>query len=778
MAFPSRLRFLLPLHVFVLACGLLTARGTPTGNPEPNRPANVVWDSPSADARGSLPLGNGDLALNAWVEASGDLLFYIGKSDAWEDNARLAKVGLVRVRLTPALLPNTPEFRQTLDPSRGEITVTGQLAALGVRAPSRPTTLRLWVDANHPAILVEVDSEIPVAASAAFELWRTVATTLPTIEGSDVNLDRALPDKQHAPTVVEPDTVLRHLPEGIGWFHHNAKSVGPVESMRRQDLLESPWRDPILHRTFGALIRSPGARRGSDQKLERAAATHHDFSVHVLTQHPASPAEWLAAQRTQIARIEELSLEQRRAAHLNWWRAFWDRSHVTITPRSGAKDPDAAGDVTRGYTLQRFITACAGRGAYPIKFNGSLFTVPWPDQPGDADYRRWGPGYWWQNTRLPYAPLCTSGDFDLLPSLYRMYAGEILAVSRHRTQRYFGFADAAYLPECIYPWGAVFMESYGWATSAAERTDKLQIAGWHKWEWVGGLELAFMMQDFFAHTDDRRFLRETLLPTALPVLRFFDQFYKSGPDGKLVMHPSQALETWWDCTNPMPEVAGLHAVIARLLALPGDLLPAADRTYLIALQQKLPALPTREIEGARLLAPAERFANKRNVENPELCAVFPFRLVSFEKPTAPLGVEALKRRTDKGPKGWRQEDIFMAYLGLGDEARDYVVTRARIKDPACRFPAFWGPNYDWTPDQCHGGVLMTAVQAMLLQSEGDRIFLLPAWPVDWNVDFKLHAPRQTLVEARVREGKVTHLRVTPEARRSDVVIAPAYLSSP
>ena len=49
---------------------------------------------------------------------------------------------------------------------------------------------------------------------------------------------------------------------------------------------------------------------------------------------------------------------------------------------------------------QRFIDACAGRGRYPIKFNGSIFTVPYPGEPGDADYPRWGPGYWWQNTRL------------------------------------------------------------------------------------------------------------------------------------------------------------------------------------------------------------------------------------------------------------------------------------------------------------------------------------------------------------------------------------------
>ena len=33
--------------------------------------------------------------------------------------------------------------------------------------------------------------------------------------------------------------------------------------------------------------------------------------------------------------------------------------------------------VTQGYVLQRFVSACAGRGAYPIKFNGSIFTMDW-----------------------------------------------------------------------------------------------------------------------------------------------------------------------------------------------------------------------------------------------------------------------------------------------------------------------------------------------------------------------------------------------------------------
>jgi hypothetical protein len=737
---------------------------------------NVVWNSPSADARGSMPLGNGDVGINAWVEPSGDLLFYIGKTDSWEENNRLAKIGLVRIRLAPALLAPGTTFRQELRLISGEIVITATPpASTAGRATGEPVTLHLWVDANEPVINVTVDSLAAVTATASFELWRSSPTTLPSIEMSDVQFDHSIENHQHAATVVDPDTVLRDLPSGIGWYHRNERSVGPAQMMQHQDLLEAPWHDPILYRTFGAMIAADREQRLDDQHLVSPAGRQHHFQIHVLTLRPATAAQWLATIQQQAATYATVKPDRLRAAHEAWWRTFWARSHITLSARADTADTGAPVDVARGYTLQRFITAAGGRGAYPIKYNGSIFTVPWPGKPGDADYRRWGPGYWWQNTRLAYAPLCTSGDFDLLAPFHKMYAGEVMAVSRYRTKRYFGFDDAAYFPECVYPWGAVFPESYGWEQPAtARRTDKLQVSRWHKWEWVGGLEFAFMLQDYFDHTGDERFLRETLLPTALPLLRFFDKFYSTGSDGKLLMHPAQAAETWWDCTNPMTEIAGLHAVIGRLLALPHQLLPVADRAYLEKLRAKLPPLPTREVDGVRMLAAAAQYDVKKNVENPELYAVFPFRLVSYEKPNAALGIEALNRRQDRGAFGWRHEDIFMAYLGRTEEARDYVVQRARAKDPACRFPAFWGPNYDWTPDQCHGGVLMKSVQAMLLQTEGNRIFLLPAWPAEWNVDFKLHAPGQTVIEGEVRDGRLVTLHVTPKSRSADIVLPAGY----
>jgi hypothetical protein len=280
------------------------------------------------------------------------------------------------------------------------------------------------------------------------------------------------------------------------------------------------------------------------------------------------------------------------------------------------------------------------------------------------------------------------------------------------------------------------------------------------------------MLEYYSHTRDQAFLRNTLLPVSHEILAFFDEHYSLDGSGKLVMHPSQACETWWECTNPMPEVAGLHAVLGQLLQLPEALTTAAQRDFWHAMQKKVPDLPTRTMSGTAMLAPAMKFAQKRNVENPELYAVYPFRLVALEKDNVALGIEALKHREDSGNFGWRQDDIFMAYLGLADSARQYLVGRARNSDKDSRFPAFWGPNYDWVPDQDHGSVLLKTLQAMLLQTDGKKCIVLPAWPKGWDVDFKLHAPFETTIEGKVEKGKVVRLVTVPATRRADIQVLP------
>jgi alpha-L-fucosidase 2 len=706
-----------------------------------------------------MPLGNGDISVNAWVEPDGDLRFYLGKTDAWDDNAQLLKVGRIRVHFEPALFAPGQPFRQVLNTQEGSLEVEfgGEAAA----------TVKVWVDANHPVIQVEAKSTAPVEATAFLELWRTNRLTVATLQTSDIFNSCPTNDPRYAPTITEPDSVLSAAPGRVGWYHHNSKSVGPGLLAEVQGLAGFKQVDPLLHRTFGAVATAARGARIDDRSLRSPRNTTHQFSIFVQTSHPASPEAWKTAMDRLITRVESESYETRWKAHQAWWREFWNRSWIQAATAGSPAAGDDAAQVSQMYRLQRFVTACAGRGAYPIKFNGSIFTVPPPDGNGNADFRRWGPGYWWQNTRLPYLSACASGDFDLLRPLVRMYTGEVFELSKYRTRQYCGHGGV-FFPECIYFWGPMFSETYGW-TPYEKRADKLQESRWHKWEWVGGLELCWLLLDQYEYTQDKRFLQQTVLPFTTQILAFFEQHYPTNDQRQLVMHPSQSLETWWECTNPMPEIAGCRAVTERLLTLPGSPISTEQRSQFRRLLAQLPPVPTRQIEGKTALAPAASFAQKCNVENPELYAVYPFRLFGVGRPNLDWAITALDQRTDKGHFGWRQDDLFMAYLGMTDAARAGVVERAKNHDPASRFPAFWGPNYDWIPDQDHGGVLMKTLQSMLLQTDGQRLFLFPAWPKNWNVEFKLRAPYRTVIEGVYRDGQVRSLKVTPKARQADLV---------
>ena len=47
------------------------------------------------------------------------------------------------------------------------------LVAFGLSIQAGGLDLRIWIDANHPAIHIEADCDIPFVMRAALEMWRT-----------------------------------------------------------------------------------------------------------------------------------------------------------------------------------------------------------------------------------------------------------------------------------------------------------------------------------------------------------------------------------------------------------------------------------------------------------------------------------------------------------------------------------------------------------------------------------------------------------------------------
>ena len=865
----------------VAICAVATAAAdVPSGYPRRNDcPAPITFETPAENDRGAMILGNGELGALAWISSDGTLHTVLQRSDTWNEAARHVKVGAIDY--VTSMKVDAGTYRQELSLANGEFNASW-------RSGGREVSVHYRVQHGDKPFAV-CDVKGAPKAEAKVVNWRLYPGGAKEF-GCNWNelgnqCDRILVDGKQLRYTVSADRLVPG-----GWCHVN-RNATVAEMMKVYDRFQATddlgREDMLSDRVFGGVTRKCGS-------LFLTAATCY---------HPCKDeAEWLRRTNELLDRDGwTLDAEAaKRAAHEAAWRAFWNRSHIAVTPAAGrsprarfdfpynAKLPvsigrDSKGDtkftgvlkvtpasridkdglvlvatfnakdvrsnqriidnitpggtdgslvdilggrlrllvaqkavyhpstvpagrdvsvavrvspdgkvkmyldgkfhtadladasiaapatcaaVTRAWAAQRYTTACAGTGAYPIRFNGSIFTT---SENGDPDYRRWGHGYWWQNTRLPYYPVFAAGDLEVLEPMYRMYAG-LLDFNVKRTRKYLGHGGA-YLPECIMPWGDHFPYVYGVKYEWKDRPDKLQDGGWHKYEWVGQLEVSLMLLDYHAYTQDDAWFKQKALPAIREYVRFFDEHYKLDAKGRYNMNPSQALETWWDCTNPMPEVAGLTRVTERLLALPKGTLSDADRELFAKIRARIPDLPTRTLKnGTKAYAPAERFEKKNNVEHPELYCVFPFRLCSFEKPNAALGRAAYDARTDRRYQGWKQEELFAAYLGMADEAAEHLANRVLHNSArGFRWPAYWGPNFDWRPDQCAGGNIQNILQSMLLQYEGDKIFLLPAWPKDWNCDFKLNAPKNTTVEGRVENGELKNLVVTPAARLADVV---------
>jgi hypothetical protein len=69
--------------------------------------------------------------------------------------------------------------------------------------------------------------------------------------------------------------------------------------------------------------------------------------------------------------------------------------------------------------------------------------------------------------------------------------------------------------------------------------------------------------------------------------------------------------------------------------------------------------------------------------------------------------------------------------------------------------------------------MRTGMHYMLLAPVDDAkqsIIVFPTWPTEWDIDFKLHGPLSTTVEAACTNGTLTKFIVTPKSREADVTV--------
>jgi hypothetical protein len=766
---------------------------------------DIAWKSPSMNAGGSMPCGGGDIGLNIWVE-KGDLLFYFSRSGTFDENNAFLKLGRVRIRLSPNPLEGT-NFRQELVLRDGSVVISGggnNGSGSGGSRNHVSVKVRVWVDVHRPVIHIEMNSNKPVGAEAVYESWRTTDRPL---SGKANNADSYKWAAKQAPggqVITYRDSIrflnkkdlrvsVRGQDAGLLFYHRNRPGPTVFDVTVHQqglDSVKSQLNDPLRDLTFGGLLLGDGMwPAGIDhgkyldtdfsgwKLVSDHRSRHRTIDLYLATGQTASAEDWMDSLR-HVIKEAQAHEKTAWAETRTWWEKFWDRSFIYI----GGKENSTEWQAGRNYQLFRYMLGCNAYGQYPTKFNGGLFTYD-PSLTDTScrytpDFRNWGGGTMTaQNQRLVYFPMIRTGDFGMMRPQFAFYLRS-LKTAELRTEVYWGHKGASFT-EQIENFGLPNTAEYGWDRPAGYNPG-VEYNAWLEYEWDTVLEFGLMMLETERYTGEDI---HGYLPFIESCLRFFDEHYQwlarirgrktLDAAGHLVLYPGSAGETYKMATNSSSTIAGLRTILTRLLELPAGYLSDAEKKYWAGMLDRLPPLSFRSFDGHPTIAPAAGWQRVNNTESMPLYPVFPWGLYGVGKPGLDTALNTWKYDTDvvkfRSPLGWKQDNIFAARLGLADAAA--LLTVQKLKDSERRFPAFWGPGFDWAPDHNWGGSGMIGLQEMLMQTDGKTIRLFPAWPKDWDVHFKLYAPYHTTVEAVLKKGKVEMLKVEPEERRKDVISA-------
>ena len=719
------------------------------------QPADYVWTTPSSNASESMPCGGGDIGMNVWVE-KGDVLFYLSRSGSFDENNTLLKQGRFRISLSPGI--DEQSFRQILHLKEGYVEVT-----------DGRVSVQIWADVNKPVVHVDIESKKEALNMVAvYENWRTKDFLMTKREAFQSSYKFAASKGLQTlhDSIVASNTAVTFL-------HHNGAETIFDATVRQQQMesVKDKLYNPLKQLTFGGRMKGDGlvfvdtisGRYASTDYTGWMFASEKPRKKLQLQITLATLQGDVAAWHEQLVKTEKtVKHDYDRRRTRRWWQQFWQRSYIEALPSSNPSYQP----LLRNYTLFRYMLGCNSRGQWPTKFNGGLFTFD-PEYVNNTaeyrlspDFRNWGGGvHTAQNQRLVYWPMLKSGDFDLLQPQLEFYLN-IYRNAEERSRLYWGH-EGACLTEQVENYGLPCYPEYG--TKRPKGFDPgMERNAWLEYEWDTCLEFCMMALEARRYTT---FDLDRYMPMIRSCLRFFDEHYqylanlrgakRLDENGKLILYPGSGGETFKGAYNSTSTIAALRTVATAI----GD----------TALLRRIPAITVKD----SMIAPALHYERVQNTETTQLYPVFPWRMYGVGRPDIEIARNTYFHdeyaQKFRSHVGWKQDLIWAACLGLTDEAQKLL--QLKMADGAHRFPAFWGPGFDWTPDHNWGGSGMIGMQEMLMQEVDGKIYLFPAWPKEWNVRVKLHATRNTTVEAELRDGKVENIKVLPKDRQHDVVIA-------
>ena len=625
--------------------------------------ANVIWNTPSRNSSESMPCGGGDIGMNIWVE-EGDILFYLSRSGTFDENNCQLKQGRFRIRLFPSPFKDAKDFRQELKLKDGYVEVS-----------AGGTQIQLWADVYHPVVHVEITNAQPLRTEVSYENWRYKERMIRKGEGQQCSYKWAPPkgavttadfvslsSKRKLPGMTKKENLLL-------FYHRNPEQTvfDIVVAQQGMENVKSQMMNPLKHLTFGGYLfgdnleytgTTDNIYAGTDYRAwnfrSSKVSRKEQFCIVLHTEQTATVEQWEQDLQINLQRIapqgkisSKIVSQDKKQTRL-WWNAFWQRSFIEPIGDTENKNDSDIKEITRNYTLFRYMLGCNAYGSVPTKFNGGLFTFD-PchideKQAFTPDYRKWGGGTMTaQNQRLVYWPMLKSGDFDMMPSQFNFY-NRMLKNAELRSHVYWQHEGACFC-EQIENFGLPNPAEYGFKRPAW--FDKgLEYNAWLEYEWDTILEFCQMILETknYAGADITPYL-----PLIESSLTFFDEHYRLlasrrgrkalDGDGHLILFPGSACETYKMTNNASSTIAALRTVLETYIKV-------CNNEKWQKMLETIPPVPLRYIEvkdslnlqtstmtpaWKQTISPAKSWERINNIETPQLYPVFPWRIYGVGK---------------------------------------------------------------------------------------------------------------------------------------------------
>ena len=446
---------------------------------------DIVYLEPEFDSFNGFPLGNGDLGGMLWFTNEG-ITLQINKIDLYDKPANgrmtLRSAGRLNVNL------GVPCYSY-MHLADFEARLSLQNADLKIKSstPFADTEITSWVDANSNVWVIDCQADykktLPSGAVNRISLERWGSCDFGGWYGSR---DRDVANGLGTAKVnrQENDIILEEKFEGGLHFTIACRVLEtPTEILRVSDR-ESSMITPLSSKQKYKILISVVSSNDSDNPTQEAISLLDKAEVKTFT--------------------------ALRKEHLSWWTHFWSKSFVHL----------ADNYLENIYYIRRYLMGSSSRGKYPVPFNGWVWTT-------NYDHRQWATPHHW-NTQESYWGLAVQNDCDLLRPYIETYVNMIpqgKALARKK-----GTKDGLLITEAHDFSGN--MVSANWGNMTTNYTPASQISK--------------IMWEYYAYTQDRDYLRNTIYPFMKEAAEFYLNFLQWDDVRKeFYIYPAQPYEHEW-----------------------------------------------------------------------------------------------------------------------------------------------------------------------------------------------------------------------------------------